>query len=124
MFTITLVSLAAAAAITGSVAAYQKVARSVLMALEVLITRKGEVQTSDIFKFRNERELSKFVASEIERAQNLPAQPENVNGIKNIYLFVGDEKTLTEIKRNSKTLEDAQKYINRPPENVRFRRIK
>jgi hypothetical protein len=124
MLSITLVSLAAAAAITGSIVAYQRVARTVIMALEVIIYRKGEVSTSEIFKFKNEEALSNFVANEIANAQNLPMQPENVNGIRNIYLFVGDEEILTEIKRNSKTLEDAQKYINRPPENVRFRRIK
>ena len=125
MLTITLVSLAALAAITGSAFAYQRIdARSVILAFEAYLVKNGRVTTSEIKKFRNQKEFQSFIDEEKTHAENIPNQPENLHGIKNIYVITGDEEILREMVRNFKTHDDVKKYMNKPPKGVAFYTIK
>ena len=126
MLTITL-SLIAIATIAAGTIAYQCSSdnvRQLILGMEVLISRNDKVTTTDVMRFKNDRELIDFIEKEKENAQALPNDPSNLQGIRNIYLVTAPNEVLKEMKTNLVSYRDVEKYRNRPPAGVFFHIIK
>lgn len=128
MLTITLSFIAIATIAAGTIA-YQyycssENVRQLILGMEILISRNGRVTTTDVMRFRNDRELIDFIEKEKENAQGLPNDPSNLQGLRNIYLVIAPNEVMKEMKTNLVSYRDVEKYRNRPPAGVVFHVIK
>ena len=90
MLTITLSLIAVATIVAGTIA-YQcssNNVRQLILGMEILISRNGRVSTTDVMRFRNDKELIDFIEKETENAQGLPNDPSNLQGLRNIYGYM------------------------------------
>lgn len=126
MLTITLSLIAVATIVAGTIA-YQcssNNVRQLILGMEILISRNGRVSTTDVMRFRNDKELIDFIEKEQENAQGLPNDPSNLQGLRNIYLVTAPEVLIKEMKTNLVSYRDVEKYKNKPPAGVVFHIIK
>lgn len=126
MLTITLSLIAVATIVAGTIA-YQcssNNVRQLILGMEILISRNGRVSTTDVMRFRNDKELIDFIEKETENAQGLPNDPSNLQGLRNIYLVTAPEALIKEMKTNLVSYRDVEKYKNKPPVGVVFHIIK